>query len=146
MKRRKRRAPTHLHSGEVSKCGPALVSTPFLLVFPAIPPYFAPYHERRDYHETRLRGRADSGGTKITLQAGVPVVITQALGGSYTIIVHGNMARIASADADALGQEVAASTVAAAPGKLTEEQVTEVLRTLLRSGDSGQHRRTRTGL
>ena len=68
-------------------------------------------------------------GTKITLQAGVPVVITQALGGSYTVIVHGNMARIASADADALGQEVAASTVTAAPGKLTEEQVREVLRT-----------------
>ena len=41
-------------------------------------------------------------GTAITLQAGVPVVIAQALGGSYTVIVHGNMARIAGADADAL--------------------------------------------
>jgi probable FeS assembly SUF system protein SufT len=68
-------------------------------------------------------------GTKITLQAGVPVVITQALGGSYTVIVHGNMARIASADADALGKEPSVSTAAAADGKLSEEQVTEVLRT-----------------
>lgn len=68
-------------------------------------------------------------GTGITLQAGVPVVITQALGGSYTVIVHGNMARIAAADADALGKEVVASTVLSEPGKLTDEQVYEVLRT-----------------
>jgi len=68
-------------------------------------------------------------GTTVTLQAGVPVTITQALGGSFTVMVHGNLARIASADADALGKEAAASTVAAEPGKLTEEQVYEVLRT-----------------
>jgi probable FeS assembly SUF system protein SufT len=67
-------------------------------------------------------------GTTVTLQAGVPVVITQALGGSYTVIVHGNMARIAGADADALGKEVTASTAATEPGKLTEEQVYEALR------------------
>ncbi len=67
-------------------------------------------------------------GTTVTLQAGVPVVITQALGGSYTVIVHGNMARIAGADADALGKEVTASTAAIEPGKLTEEQVYEALR------------------
>jgi probable FeS assembly SUF system protein SufT len=68
-------------------------------------------------------------GTKVTLQAGVPVTITQALGGSYTVIVHGNMARIAPNDADALGKETAASTVAAEPGKITEEQIFEILRT-----------------
>jgi probable FeS assembly SUF system protein SufT len=43
-------------------------------------------------------------GTKVTLQAGEPVVITQALGGSYTVIINGNMARIEARDADALGQ------------------------------------------
>ena len=43
-------------------------------------------------------------GTKITLQAGEPVIITQALGGSFTVIIHGNMARIDARDADALGQ------------------------------------------
>jgi probable FeS assembly SUF system protein SufT len=68
-------------------------------------------------------------GTTVTLQAGVPVTLTQALGGSYTVIVHGNLARIAGEDADALGKEAAASPVAAEPGKLTEEQVYEVLRT-----------------
>jgi probable FeS assembly SUF system protein SufT len=67
-------------------------------------------------------------GTPITLQAGVPVVITQALGGSFTVIVHDNMARIAGADADALGKEPPVATAAVEPGKLTEEQVYEVLR------------------
>jgi probable FeS assembly SUF system protein SufT len=74
-------------------------------------------------------------GTKITLQAGEPVSITQALGGSYTVIIHGNMARIDARDADALGKEssVAATTAetAAAPpdSAVTEEQVLEKLRT-----------------
>ena len=67
-------------------------------------------------------------GTAITLQAGVPVVIVQDLGGSYTVLVHGNMARIAGADADALGKEPPAITVPSEPGKLTEEQVYQALR------------------
>ena len=68
-------------------------------------------------------------GTGITIQAGVPVVIVQDLGGSYTVIVHGNMARIAGADADALGKEIPAAADPAATGQLTEDQVYEVLRT-----------------
>jgi probable FeS assembly SUF system protein SufT len=68
-------------------------------------------------------------GTAITLQAGVPVVIAQALGGSFTVIVHGNMARIASADADALGKDPPAAASPSEPGQLTEEHVYEVLRT-----------------
>ena len=73
-------------------------------------------------------------GTKITLQAGEPVVITQALGGSYTVVIHGNMARIDARDADAIGQVPAVSTTAetaAAPesAAVTEEQVLEKLRT-----------------
>ena len=67
-------------------------------------------------------------GTPITVQAGVPVVIAQALGGSFTVIVHGNMARIASADADALGKEAPAAALPSASGQLTEAQVYEVLR------------------
>jgi len=59
----------------------------------------------------------------------VPVVIVQDLGGSFTVLVHGNMARIASADADALGKQPAATPVPTAPGTLTEEQVYQVLRT-----------------
>ncbi len=75
-------------------------------------------------------------GNKITLQAGEPVVVTQALGGSFTVIIHGNMARIEAKDADALGREVApaaspATTAAggAEGGPLEEEQVLERLRT-----------------
>ena len=44
-------------------------------------------------------------GTKVTLQKGETAHITQSLGGSYTVIVNGNMFRIAEKDADALGLE-----------------------------------------
>jgi probable FeS assembly SUF system protein SufT len=64
-------------------------------------------------------------GTKVTLQKGETAHITQSLGGSYTVIVNGNMFRIAENDADALGLEVQLkSTPAAAPGgPLTQEQL-----------------------
>jgi len=76
-------------------------------------------------------------GTRITLQAGEPVLITQALGGSYTVIIHGNMARIDARDADALGQAPPAAATAEHPeiapapegSAVTEEQVLEKLRT-----------------
>lgn len=47
-------------------------------------------------------------GTPVTLQKGEQAVITQSLGGSYTVIVNGNMFRIEGKDADALGLEAAA--------------------------------------
>src|SRR5206468_6494868 len=47
-------------------------------------------------------------GDKVTLQKGEEAYITQSLGGSYTIIVNGNMFRIEGKDADALGKEAAA--------------------------------------
>ena len=47
-------------------------------------------------------------GTKVTLQKGGQAYITQSLGGSYTVVVNGNMFRIEGKDADALGMEVAA--------------------------------------
>lgn len=46
-------------------------------------------------------------GTKVTLQKGALAYITQSLGGSYTIVVNGNMFRLADKDIDALGFEVA---------------------------------------
>ncbi|MDQ6959274.1 MAG: putative Fe-S cluster assembly protein SufT [Mariprofundaceae bacterium] len=45
-------------------------------------------------------------GTKVTIPEGSQVMITQALGGSYTVNINGNLARIDSKDADALGLEV----------------------------------------
>jgi probable FeS assembly SUF system protein SufT len=44
-------------------------------------------------------------GTKVTLQQGEQAHITQSLGGSYTVIVNGNMFRIEGKDGDALGLE-----------------------------------------
>ena len=42
-------------------------------------------------------------GTAITIPEGSRVMITQALGGSYTVNINGNLARIDSGNADALG-------------------------------------------
>jgi probable FeS assembly SUF system protein SufT len=42
-------------------------------------------------------------GSKVTLQKGEQAYLTQSLGGSYTVVVNGNMFRIEGKDADALG-------------------------------------------
>jgi probable FeS assembly SUF system protein SufT len=44
-------------------------------------------------------------GDVVTLPAGSVGYITQALGGSYTVFVEGNLFRIAGADGDAIGKE-----------------------------------------
>lgn len=44
-------------------------------------------------------------GEQVTLPAGSVGYITQALGGSFTVFVEGNLFRIAGADADALGKD-----------------------------------------
>jgi probable FeS assembly SUF system protein SufT len=48
-------------------------------------------------------GQMVPAGTKLILQRGTEVKITQALGDSYTVLVFGNLVRIAGDDADALG-------------------------------------------
>jgi len=44
-------------------------------------------------------------GDRIILPKGMQVIITQALGGSFTVNIGGNLARIANDDADALGRD-----------------------------------------
>ena len=44
-------------------------------------------------------------GESLTLREGTTGFITQALGGSFTVYIEGNLFRIAGADADALGKE-----------------------------------------
>ncbi len=44
-------------------------------------------------------------GERVSLPAGSVGYITQALGGSFTVFVEGNLFRIAGADADAIGKE-----------------------------------------
>lgn len=73
-------------------------------------------------------------GTPILLPAGSVVFVTQALGGSYTVDINGNLARIAGRDADALGYtpaEEAGKEEASPPqgdGKVDESQVWEQLK------------------
>jgi probable FeS assembly SUF system protein SufT len=69
-----------------------------------------------DNHEPRALTRDVEAavipiGTKVTLQKGEQAHITQSLGGSYTVIVNGNMFRIEGKDSDALGFEAAAKPV-----------------------------------
>ena len=47
-------------------------------------------------------------GEKVTLEKGGQAYITQSLGGSYTVVMNGNMFRIEGKDADALGLEAVA--------------------------------------
>lgn len=57
-------------------------------------------------------------GDKLTLKGGSPVIITQALGGSYTIVtMQGYMCRIDGRDADAIGKEVVAGPTAEQAGE-----------------------------
>jgi probable FeS assembly SUF system protein SufT len=63
-------------------------------------------------------------GTKVTLQKGEQAYITQSLGGSYTVVVNGNMFRIAEKDADALGIEAnAAPAAATTTGPMSQEDL-----------------------
>jgi probable FeS assembly SUF system protein SufT len=68
-------------------------------------------------------------GAKVTLGKGEQAVITQSLGGNYTVVVNGNMFRLEAKNADALGLEVAAESPAndtantGEPG--TVEEITE---------------------
>jgi probable FeS assembly SUF system protein SufT len=48
-------------------------------------------------------------GTPVTLKKGERVMITQSLGGSYTVVINGNMVRIEGKDADAIGKPVIAA-------------------------------------
>ena len=81
-----------------------------------------------DHEAVILRRDVDA----VMVPAGVPVVlrenktgfITQALGGSFTVYVEGNLFRIAGKDADALGQEVAVGPEL--PPNATDEDVKQL--------------------
>jgi len=63
-------------------------------------------------------------GTKVTLMQGEEARITQSLGGTYTVIVNGNMFRIEARDADALGREVETQRApTTTSGPVTQEQL-----------------------
>jgi probable FeS assembly SUF system protein SufT len=60
-------------------------------------------------------------GNTITLQPGVAGYITQALGGSFTLYVEGNLYRLSGENADAIGKQ--ASKPPELPPNATEEDV-----------------------
>lgn len=70
-------------------------------------------------------------GDAVTLPAGSVGYITQALGGSYTVFVEGNLFRIAGQDADAIGKEPARALElpAGADDEAVEQLVWKQLRT-----------------
>ena len=68
-------------------------------------------------------------GDKLVLKSGARVIITQSLGGSYTVATEMGLARINSENADALGLEKPAETPdAAESGPADEKAVWEVLK------------------
>jgi len=73
-------------------------------------------------------------GTVVTLPEGTPVVITQALGDSYTVQAPtlGGLFRVAEQDADALGKRrtlvPTPAKEATAPEPITEDYIREALR------------------
>ena len=91
----------------------------------AIDPY-APVLVTRDCDAVLI-----PAGTPILIGAGTEVYITQALGGSVTVNVNGNLARVDGKDLDALGMEPQEGLVAEArdDGTVDEDLVWMQLRT-----------------
>src|SRR2546427_3421856 len=72
-------------------------------------------------------------GDKVTLQAGEQAFITQTLGGSYTVVVNGNMFRIEGKDADALGIASASKTTTSTGAPASQEQLEKEIWNQLRN-------------
>lgn len=70
-------------------------------------------------------------GTPITIPEGSFVTLTQALGGNYTVVHNGNMARVDGTDAAALGLESEALSFDPADGDtIREDDVWTALKTI----------------
>lgn len=70
-------------------------------------------------------------GESVTLREGTSGFITQALGGSFTVYVEGNLFRIVGADADALGKEPVPPP--AVPENATNDDIEKVIWAQLRT-------------
>lgn len=68
-------------------------------------------------------------GTRVSIPKNSEVIITQALGGNFTVSVYGNLVRIDGADADALGKEVIAPEELPVPedGSVNEDAIWQQL-------------------
>jgi probable FeS assembly SUF system protein SufT len=70
-------------------------------------------------------------GIPVTLREGKTGFITQALGGSFTVYIEGNLFRVAGKDADALGKEV--SIGPELPPNATDDDVKQLVWDQMRS-------------
>jgi probable FeS assembly SUF system protein SufT len=70
-------------------------------------------------------------GTPITLKSGLAGYITQALGGSFTLYIEGNLYRIAGEQADAIGKEPVIAPIL--PPGATSDDVRELAWQQMRS-------------
>ncbi|MBC8175596.1 MAG: putative Fe-S cluster assembly protein SufT [Candidatus Marinimicrobia bacterium] len=66
----------------------------------------------RDCEATRI-----PDGTKITILKGEEALITQALGGSYTLLIRGNLFRLEGKDGNAIGKESEAQPLETVRGR-----------------------------
>lgn len=70
-------------------------------------------------------------GTEIMIPKNTFVTLTQSLGGSYTLLVNGNMARVDGIDAEAIGmQPLEIDYLDDGSGMLNEENLWQTLRTV----------------
>jgi probable FeS assembly SUF system protein SufT len=72
-----------------------------------------------------VKAVAIPAGAEVNLKLGSVGYITQALGGSFTVYIDGNLFRIAGADADAIGQS--ASKAPEIPPGASEEDIKNVI-------------------
>jgi probable FeS assembly SUF system protein SufT len=75
--------------------------------------------------ERDVQGVIIPAGETVNLREGTSGFITQALGGSFSVYVEGNLFRIAGADADALGKEPVKPP--AIPENATDEDIEAVI-------------------
>lgn len=78
-----------------------------------------------------VEGIAIPAGTKVHLPEGQQVIVTQTLGGNFTVMASGQLFRINAENADALGLEVKAEETASVideDGKFNEDLIWEKMR------------------
>jgi probable FeS assembly SUF system protein SufT len=78
-----------------------------------------------------VRAVAVPAGIDVTLKAGAVGYITQALGGSFTVYIDGNLFRIAGENADALGKQV--EEAPAVPANPTADDIRNIVWDQMRS-------------
>lgn len=88
--------------------------------------------ERRIVNLRRtVQARLVPTGDPVSIPGGAFVTLTQDLGGTFTVVHQGNMARIDGEDADALGYDpVLLEFTPPADGQASVEQVNEALRSV----------------